>query len=175
MRIDEIMAKLEILKYPHPFLKKVADPVAKEKIDDALRQTIEDMFETMYDDHGGGLAATQVGLNMRLFIMDGSEEKDQRIIAINPEIIEKKGEIIEEEGCLSFPGVSAKVKRAKWVKMRALDEFGNEYELESDGYLGRCIQHELDHLNGITYFDHLSPLKRGMIEKKYKKLMKENE
>lgn len=168
------MALLNILKYPHPFLKKVADPVPLENINDELRATIADMFETMYDDHGGGLAATQVGLNMRLFIMDGSENKDHKIVAINPEIIETQGEIIDEEGCLSFPGVSAKVKRAEWVKMRAINEHGETYELEASDYLGRCIQHELDHLNGITYFDHLSPLKRSMIEKKYKKLMKEN-
>ncbi|WP_119344785.1 peptide deformylase [Facilibium subflavum] len=169
------MAKLEVLKYPHPFLKKKADPIVPSAIDDALRQTIQDMFETMYAEKGGGLAATQVGLNMRLFIMDASENKDQKIVAINPEILECKGEIDDEEGCLSFPGVSAKVKRAQWVKMRALNEFGEEYELETDGYLGRCIQHELDHLNGITYFDHLSPLKRKMIEKKYNKLMQAHE
>ncbi|WP_116963400.1 peptide deformylase [Fastidiosibacter lacustris] len=168
------MAKLEILKYPHPFLKKRANPVSIDKIDNYLRITIANMFETMYENHGGGLAATQVGLNMRLFIMDGSENKDQKFVAINPEIIERKGEIYEEEGCLSFPGVSAKVKRAAWIKMRALNEFGEMYELECDGYHGRCIQHEIDHLDGITYFDHLSPLKRQMIEKKYKKLMQEN-
>ena len=168
------MAKLDILKYPHPFLKQKVQPVAVEAINDQLRQTIADMFETMYDDHGGGLAATQVGLDMRLFIMDGSENKDKKFVAINPCIIERKGELYEEEGCLSFPGVSAKVKRAEWVKMRALNEFGEEYELECDGYHGRCIQHEIDHLDGITYFDHLSALKRKMIEKKYKKLMEEN-
>lgn len=168
------MAKLTVLTYPHPFLKQKADPVAIGAINDELRQTIADMFETMYAEHGGGLAATQVGLNMRLFIMDGSENKDQTIVAINPEIIERKGEIDDEEGCLSFPGVSAKVKRAEWIKMRALNEFGKEYEMECDGYHGRCIQHEIDHLDGITYFDHLSVLKRKMIEKKYKKLMQEN-
>ncbi|MDA0911375.1 MAG: peptide deformylase [Proteobacteria bacterium] len=168
------MALLTVLKYPHPFLKQKADPVAIDAINDALRQTIADMFETMYVEHGGGLAATQVGLNMRLFIMDGSENKDQKIVAINPEIIERKGEIDDEEGCLSFPGVSAKVKRAEWVKMRALNEFGEAYVMECDGYHGRCIQHEIDHLDGITYFDHLSALKRKMIEKKYKKLMQEN-
>ncbi|WP_440683321.1 peptide deformylase [Cysteiniphilum halobium] len=168
------MARLTVLKYPHPFLKQKADPLPIDAIDDVLRQTIADMFETMYAEHGGGLAATQVGLNMRLFIMDGSENKDQKTVAINPEIIEQKGEIDDEEGCLSFPGVSAKVKRAEWVKMRALNEFGEEYEMECDGYHGRCIQHEIDHLDGITYFDHLSSLKRKMIEKKYKKLMQEN-
>ncbi|WP_100550524.1 peptide deformylase [Caedibacter taeniospiralis] len=169
------MAKLTVLKYPHPFLKQKANPVATEAINDDLRQLIADMFETMYAEHGGGLAATQVGLNMRLFIMDGSENKDQKFVAINPKIIERKGEVDDEEGCLSFPGVSAKVKRSEWVKMSAVNEFGEAYEMECDGYHGRCIQHEIDHLDGVTYFDHLSPLKRKMIEKKYKKLMQENE
>ena len=168
------MAKLTVLKYPHPFLKKTAKAVAIDAINDELRDTIDNMFETMHHEQGGGLAATQVGLDLRLFIMDASQDKDQRIVAINPEIIETKGELLDEEGCLSFPGVSAKVKRAKWVKMRASNELGESYEMECDGYLGRCIQHELDHLNGITYFDHLSSLKRKMIEKKYAKLMKEH-
>lgn len=169
------MALLTILKYPDPFLTKVADPVQLSDINDQLRSFINDMFETMYDGRGGGLAATQVGVKKRIFIMDGSEKKDQRVVAINPEIIETKGELLDEEGCLSFPGVFAKVKRAEWVRMKALDERGEIFEIESDGYLGRCIQHELDHLNGITYFDHLSPLKRRMIEKKYKKLLAEAE
>lgn len=174
MNKKQQMTKLTILKYPHPFLKKVAKPVAENAIDDNLRDTINAMFSAMYEAHGGGLAATQVGLDMRVFIMDGSENKDQSIVAINPKILEKKGEIYEEEGCLSFPGVSATVKRAEWVKMTALNISGERYELETDGYLGRCIQHELDHLNGITYFDHLSALKRSIIEKKYKKLLREN-
>ncbi|MDA7742428.1 peptide deformylase [Francisellaceae bacterium] len=164
------MTILKVLQYPDPFLKEVADDVQAAEINDAFRKTINDMFETMYQESGGGLAATQVGIKKRFFIMDASEKKDQRIVAINPEIIEEKGEIIDEEGCLSFPGVFAKVKRAEWVKMKALDENGEVFEMESDGYLGRCMQHELDHLNGITYFDHLSPLKRKMIEKKYKKV-----
>lgn len=169
------MEKLEILQYPHPFLKKMAKPIAETAINDKLRDTIEAMFTAMYEAQGGGLAATQVGLDMRIFIMDGSEKKDNPIVAINPEILEQKGEIYEEEGCLSFPGVSAKVNRAEWIKMTALNISGERYELETDGYLGRCIQHELDHLNGITYFDHLSPLKRAIIEKKYRKLLRENQ
>ena len=166
------MTKLKILQYPDTALKNVAKPLQKENINEDLRVLIEDMFETMYDANGGGLAATQIGVNSRLFIMNYPEERQRRIVAINPCIIEKKGEILEEEGCLSFPGVLAKIKRAKWVKMLALDEFGKEYELESEGYVCRCIQHEIDHLNGITYFDHLSPLKRSIIEKKYKRIMK---
>ncbi|MFZ9034893.1 MAG: peptide deformylase [Francisellaceae bacterium] len=169
------MALLDVLKYPHPFLKKMAKAVELNEINDALRQTIADMFETMYANNGGGLAATQVGIGKRFFIMDGSENKDEKIVVINPEIIEKKGEIYEEEGCLSFPGVYAKVRRAEWVKLQALNEQGASFIIETDGYLGRCIQHELDHLNGVTFFDHLSPVKRQMIEKKYKKYMKEHE
>ena len=168
------MEKLQILTYPHPFLKKVADPVPLDSVNDTFRKMIDEMFQLMYKSHGGGLAATQVGLNLRFFIMDGSKEKNQRLVVINPEILETKDEVYEEEGCLSFPGVSAKVKRARWVKMKAYNALGEHYTLETDGYLGRCIQHELDHLNGITYFDHLSPLKRKMIEKKYQKLVREN-
>ena len=174
------MQKFTILKYPHPFLKKVAKKVRKHDINNnhtALNNMINIMSRIMYQANGGGLAATQVGIDMSLFIMDNIEKRDHHqsiITAINPEILEKKGQIIEEEGCLSFPGVSAKVKRAKWIKMKALNILGKCYELEADGYLGRCIQHEIDHLNGITYFDHLSPLKRTMIEKKYKKLLLKN-
>ena len=159
-----------ILKHPNPFLKKVTQAVAENKINDILCHTINIMFNTMYESHGGGLAANQVGLDMRIFIMDNSKEKNQPIVALNPEILEKSGCVHEEEACLSFPGVFAKVKRAEWVKMSALNILGKRYELESDGYLSRCIQHEIDHLNGVTYFDHLSSLKRNMIEKKYKKL-----
>ena len=168
------MKKLKILKYPNSFLKKVGKPVPDNAINNALHDIINEMFSIMYELNGGGLAATQVGLDMRIFIMDNSKNKDQPIVAINPKIIEKEGEIYEEEGCLSFPGVIAKVKRSKWVKMNALNIFGKQYELKTNGYLSRCIQHELDHLNGITYFDHLSTLKRSIIEKKYKKLLKSN-
>ena len=165
------MLKFEILQYPHPFLKTKAKSVPLENIDDAFREKISYMFTLMYNSQGGGLAAVQVGLDERFFIMDASEDHNEKIIAINPVIVDKQGEVIEEEGCLSFPGVSAKVKRFETITMQAYDAFGEQYTMEAEGYLSRCIQHELDHLNGITYFDHLSPLKRSMIEKKYKKLM----
>ncbi|APC97907.1 peptide deformylase [Francisella frigiditurris] len=167
---------LEILEYPHPFLKEVAEPVSKEEINDSLREIFNEMAGLMDDARGVGLAAIQVGIKKRFFIMLDNIETDSPniVVAINPEIIEKEGTIIDEEGCLSFPGVSAKVKRATKVKMKALNEFGEEYIMEQEGYLARCIQHEIDHLNGITYFDHLGPLKRQMIEKKYKKLMVTN-
>ncbi len=167
---------LEILKYPHPTLKEVAEVVKKEEITDELRATFAEMAELMHESAGVGLAAVQVGIKKRFFIMIDSLDTDEPkiVVAINPEIIESEGEIIDEEGCLSFPEVSAKVKRAVKVKMKALNENGEEFELEKEGFLARCIQHEIDHLNGITYFDHLGPLKRQMIEKKYKKLMKAN-
>jgi peptide deformylase len=164
----------EILKYPDPRLNEVAEALQVEEINDEFRQTIDELFDLMYESRGGGLAATQVGIKKRFFLMDGSENKDQKMVIINPEIIEKKGEIIDEEGCLSFPGVYVKVKRAEWVKIKALNEEGRAFEFASDGYLGRCIQHEIDHLDGITFFDRLSKLKRQMAEKKYKKLNKEN-
>ncbi|NCI25334.1 peptide deformylase [Francisella tularensis subsp. holarctica] len=167
---------LEILKYPHPVLKEVAKEVTKDEINDDLRATIAEMHELMLETNGVGLAAIQVGIKKRFFIMyDNLEEQNPEIITIiNPEIIEQNGKIIDEEGCLSFPGVSAKVNRATVVKIKALNEFGEEIEVEKDGFLARCIQHEIDHLNGITFFDHLGSLKRKMIEKKYKKLMQEN-
>ena len=167
---------LEILTYPHPTLKKVAKPVNHDEITDELRATFGEMAELMNEARGVGLAAVQVGILKRFFIMISDLESDEPkvVVAINPEIIEKSGEINDEEGCLSFPEVSANVKRAEKVKMKALNENGEEFEMEQEGYLARCIQHEIDHLNGITYFDHLSPLKRRMIEKKYKKLMNSN-
>ena len=168
--------ELEILKYPHPVLKQKAVEVKTDEINQELKEIVTKMSKLMVESSGVGLAAVQVGITKRFFIMlaDLESENPDIIVAINPTIIETEGEIIDEEGCLSFPGVSAKVKRATRVKMKALDIDGNEYIMEQDGYLARCIQHEIDHLDGITYFDHLGPVKRQMIEKKYKKLMKEN-
>lgn len=167
---------LQILKYPHKTLTEVAASVEASEINDELRAQIAEMKELMHDHNGMGLAAVQVGIKKRFFIMvdDVNPDTANVITIINPEIIEHEGSVTDEEGCLSFPGVSAKVQRYNKVKIRAIDEFGNDIELEHDGYISRCIQHEIDHLNGITYFDHLGPLKRKMIEKKYKKLMLEN-
>ncbi|MFV9984744.1 MAG: peptide deformylase [Francisella endosymbiont of Hyalomma asiaticum] len=162
---------LEILKYPHPVLKEIAKEVTKDEINDDLYATIVKMRELMFEAGGVGLAAIQVGIKKRFFIMyDNLEEQNPKIITIiNPQIIEQSGKIIDEEGCLSFPGVSAKVNRATIVKIKALNEFGDEIEIEKDGFLARCIQHEIDHLNGITFLNHLGSLERKMIEKKYKK------
>ncbi|QLE79024.1 peptide deformylase [Francisella sp. Scap27] len=167
---------LQILQYPHPVLKEVAKEVSKDEINDDFRATLEEMAGLMNEANGVGLAAIQVGIKKRFFIMIESLNSDEHnvITIINPEIVEEKGEINDEEGCLSFPGVNAKVKRAETVKVKGLNEFGEEIEVEKEGYLARCIQHEIDHLNGITFFDHLGAIKRQMIEKKYKKLMKEN-
>ncbi|AJI53831.1 peptide deformylase [Francisella philomiragia] len=167
---------LEILKYPHPILKEIAQEVLQEEINDDFRATIAEMSELMIEANGVGLAAIQVGIKKRFFIMyDNLESETPEIITIiNPKIIDQSGKIVDEEGCLSFPGVSAKVNRATKVKIKALNEFGKEIEIEKDGFLARCIQHEIDHLNGVTFFDHLGSLKRKMIEKKYKKLMQEN-
>ena len=167
---------LQILKYPHPVLKKVAEEVTKEEINDDLRATFAEMRELMNEAGGVGLAAIQVGIKKRFFIMiDNLDDYEPKtVVAINPVIIEKDGQISDEEGCLSFPGVTANVKRATRVKIKALNEFGEDVEIEREGYLARCIQHEIDHLDGITFFDHLGVIKRQMIEKRYKKLMKKN-
>lgn len=161
------MATLEILQYPDERLRTIAKPV--DTVDDNLRATIADMFETMYEAKGVGLAATQVDVHKRLFIADCSENQDEPLVFINPEIIEHDGVFENEEGCLSFPNVYAKVERAGWVKVRALDKHGAEFTREADGLLAICIQHELDHLNGKLFVDYLSPLKRDRIRKKLEK------
>jgi len=162
---------LEILKYPHPILKKIAKEVDKKEINDELREVFSQMKSLMRKAYGVGLAANQVGITKRFFTMVESleEDNDNILVAINPVILSKDGEVNDQEGCLSFPNVSANVQRAKTVVMKAIDENGNEYQIEREGYLARCIQHEIDHLDGIVYFDRLGPVKRKMIEKKYKK------
>ncbi|MGX5915270.1 peptide deformylase [Aliidiomarina sp. Khilg15.8] len=161
------MAKLEILQYPDDRLRTVAKPV--DKVDDALRETIENMFETMYDAKGVGLAATQVDVHKRLFIADCSEHQDEPLVFINPEITVRDGIHENEEGCLSFPNVYAKVERAGEITVKALDKNGEPFERDADGLLAICIQHELDHLEGKLFVDYLSPLKRNRIRKKLEK------
>lgn len=165
---------LKILKYPHPALKEISQPVDVKDIGDNFRNTVKEMSELMKSYRGIGLAAIQVGIKNRFFIMlDVIDNDAAKIITlINPEIVEYSGEVMDEEGCLSFPGVSAQVKRAQQVRVKAFNEFGERVEILKEDYLARCIQHEVDHLNGITYFDHLGSLKRKIIEKQYKKLMK---
>lgn len=165
------MALLPILNYPDPRLHTVAAPV--EKIDDALRTQIANMFETMYAANGVGLAATQVDFHQRLIVIDVSEQRDQRIVLINPEITWASEEKqINEEGCLSVPGIYDGVERSSRVRVKALDENGAEREIEADGLLAICIQHEMDHLMGKVFVEYLSPLKRNRIKTKMVKQQK---
>lgn len=161
------MAILDVLRFPDERLRNVAKPV--ETVNDEIKQLVSDMFETMRDEKGIGLAATQVDRHVQVVVMDVSEDQNEPRVFINPEIIEKQGSTISEEGCLSVPGNYAKVERAEAVKVTALDETGESYELEADGLLAICIQHELDHLKGKLFVDYLSPLKRQRIRKKLEK------
>ncbi|WP_100644174.1 peptide deformylase [Alteromonas facilis] len=161
------MAILEVLSFPDERLRTVAEPV--EAVDDSIKQLVADMFDTMRDENGIGLAATQVNVHKRVVVMDVSEEQNEPRVFINPEIIEKNGSTVSEEGCLSVPGNYAKVDRAEYVKVRALNENGETFELEAHGLLAICIQHELDHLKGVLFVDYLSPLKRQRIRKKLEK------
>ena len=165
------MSKLNILEFPDPRLRRVAKPV--DAVTDRERQLAADMLETMYDARGIGLAATQVNEDIRLLVLDLSEERDDPKVFINPEIVERDGSQTCEEGCLSVPGVYAEVKRAERIRVRALDTDGESFELEADGLLAVCIQHEIDHLDGKVFVDYLSPLKRRMVEKKLLKQQRE--
>lgn len=166
------MPELEILEFPDPRLRTIAKPV--ETIDDNLRQLVADMFETMYQAPGIGLAATQVNHHIQLLVMDISEQKDQPICLINPEIIEKEGMQLHEEGCLSVPGQYAKVERAEAIKVKALNLEGESFELEADGLLAVCTQHEMDHLIGKLFVDYLSPMKKARLKKKLEKQRKKD-
>ncbi|HLU12926.1 MAG TPA: peptide deformylase [Arenimonas sp.] len=161
------MAKLPILEFPDPRLRTVARPV--ETVDDQLRRLIDDMFETMYAAPGIGLAATQVDVHQRLLVLDVSEDKSRPMVFINPEILAAEGEQVCQEGCLSVPGIYADVKRAARVRAKALDRDGKPFEIEADGLLAVCIQHEMDHLAGKVFVDYLSPIKREQVRKKLAK------
>lgn len=161
------MATLDILYFPDPRLRNKAKPV--KEVDAGVRKLIDDMFETMYGAPGIGLAAIQVNVPQRVITIDISEEHDQPLALVNPEILEKDG--IEEmsEGCLSVPGVFENVKRADHIRFRALDRDGNAFEMEAEGLLAVCVQHEIDHLDGKLFVDYLSSLKRQRIRKKMEK------
>lgn len=161
------MALLPILRYPDPRLHKVASPIAK--IDGKLKQLAMDMAETMYEAPGVGLAATQVNVHQRLIVVDVSEDKNQLIVLINPEIVEDNGAQVREEGCLSVPGVYEKVERAETVTVKFLDLEGQVQTLAADGLLAVCIQHEIDHLNGKVFVEYLSQLKQSRIKTKLAK------
>ena len=162
------MTKLTILTLPDKRLKTIAKPVTE--FDQKLREFAKNMLETMYKAPGIGLAATQVDEHIQLVVIDISEEKNQPLCLINPKIVQKNGQQVHEEGCLSVPGIYAKVKRASSIEVKYQDETGKEHQMQADELLAVCIQHELDHLKGIVFLDHLSPLKRKMA---IKKLVKE--
>jgi len=168
------MAILEILQYPDPRLAVPAQRV--EKIDAATRKLVDDMAETMYAAPGCGLAATQLGIPMRIFVVDcaAEDEPSQLLAFINPEFIEKDGVQTWEEGCLSFPGVTEEIKRAERVKVRALDRNGKSFEIEADGLLAVALQHENDHLDGVLMIDKLSALKKRMMGRKLAKAKQED-
>ena len=159
------MAKLSILRYPDPRLHTVAKPIAA--VDDRLRALADDMLETMYDADGVGLAATQVDVHERLLVMDVSEERNQPLVLINPELVARSEEMIEgEEGCLSVPTIYDKVQRHARVTVRATGRDGQPYEFDAEGLLAVCVQHEMDHLMGKVFVEYLSPLKRDRIKTK---------
>jgi peptide deformylase len=167
----------EIRIYPDEVLRQKAERV--EEFDSELKELVEDMFETMYKRGGVGLAANQVGVLKRVFILDLKAGRHgdggEKMVFVNPEIVHAEGEVVHQEGCLSLPGLWKKVKRAKKVIVRAQDLDGKEFEIEAEGLLSRAIQHEIDHLNGICFVDRLSPLQKRLALEKYKKLKKRYE
>jgi peptide deformylase len=167
------MALLEILHFPDPRLRIKAKPLAA--VSDATRRLIADMLETMYAAPGIGLAATQVGVDQRVIVVDVSENRDEPRAYINPEILRRDGSERMEEGCLSVPGVFEEVERAERIRCRALDRDGSAVEFDADGLLAVCIQHEIDHLNGKLFVDYLSELKRRRIRKQLEKAQHDNE
>ncbi|NZA27876.1 peptide deformylase [Luteimonas sp. SJ-92] len=168
------MSQLPILEYPHPHLRKPTEPVAQDRIaDPAFQRRLDDMFETMYEAPGIGLAAPQVDVLDRFMIVDVTEGKDQPLVFVNPVIRARSEELrVHQEGCLSIPGVYADVTRADGIEVEALDRHGKPFAMRVDGLLATCIQHEVDHLEGKLFIDHLSPLKREMALKKLAKLRK---
>ncbi len=165
------MALLPILTHPNERLHIVAQPVAQ--IDDRIRTLVADMAETMYAAHGIGLAATQIDVHERVVVIDISEERNQLLVLINPNITHKDGQTTYEEGCLSVPGIYDTVTRAQTITVEYFDEHGQAHQLDADGLLAICIQHELDHLLGKLFVEYLSPLKQNRIKTKMKKRQRE--
>jgi peptide deformylase len=165
------MTKLVILEYPDPRLRKTAKPVTA--VDDAMRELADDMLVAMYGAQGIGLAATQVDVHVRLVVIDVSETRDQPLVLFNPEILHRAGLAPAEEGCLSLPGIYDKVSRATQIRLRALGRDGLPLEMNADGLVAVCIQHEIDHLDGRLFVDHLSELKRQLIRKRLEKERKQ--
>ncbi len=167
------MPLLDILQFPDAALRKVATPVPD--VDGRIDQLVTDMLLTMYDAPGIGLAASQIGIHEQLVVMDVSEENDSPLVLINPEILDSTGEQEMQEGCLSIPGVYENIKRAADVHIRAINRQGEPFEMEADGLLSVCIQHEIDHLNGKLFVDYLSPLKRDRIRSKMIKAQRQEQ
>jgi peptide deformylase len=161
------MTKLVILEYPDPRLRKKA--VTVPVVDDAVRQLADNMLETMYSAHGVGLAATQVDVHQRLIVLDVSEERNRPLILINPQLLKQEGSAPAEEGCLSLPGIYDKLSRATHIRVRALGRDGEPFEMDAEGLLAVCIQHEMDHLDGKLFVDYLSELKRQLIRRRLTK------
>jgi len=161
---------LDILKYPDKRLRTIAKPVVS--VDETIKQQVKDMFETMYEAPGIGLAATQVNFHQRIIVIDVSDQCNEPICLINPKVIEKSGEIQWEEGCLSVPDYYENVIRANNIKVQALNKHGEAFELEASEMLSVCIQHEIDHLDGILFVDHLSKLKQKRLKTKAEKKVK---
>ncbi|PKH03891.1 peptide deformylase [Psychromonas sp. MB-3u-54] len=166
------MALLEVLRFPDKRLRTIAKPV--EQITAELKKTAENMIETMYEEEGVGLAATQVNFHRRLVVIDVSEQRNDPMVIINPVIVEHSGEEMSEEGCLSVPETNAEVKRAEFVTLEYLGIEGKRQVLKADGLLAVCIQHEIDHLDGKLFIDYLSPLKQKRIKTKLEKLQRHN-
>jgi len=168
-----VMAILNICVYPDPVLRQKAEPITK--VDAGIRRLMDDMVETMYDAPGIGLAANQVGRPLRLIVVDLQREDDEHglIVLVNPEIVEASGEIVWEEGCLSVPDFFSNVKRHESVVVRGLDADEKPVEIRTDGLLAVALQHEIDHLEGRLFIDHLNPIKRDIFKRKWKKRIKE--
>jgi peptide deformylase len=164
-----------VVKYPEPVLAKVAEPITV--FDEALKTLVAEMFESMYVAQGIGLAAPQISISKRLTVIDTSFKKEpkDKLVLINPEVIETEGSQLEEEGCLSLPDIREKVKRAAWVKVRAQDENGEWFEVEGEELLARAMLHEIDHLDGVLFIDRISRLKRELVLRKIRKLQKNGE
>ncbi|MGL4206432.1 MAG: peptide deformylase [Aeromonadaceae bacterium] len=165
------MAVLEVLRFPDERLRTIAGDVGS--FDATINTIVDDMFETMYAEEGIGLAATQVNIHKRIIVIDLSEDRNERLVLINPVLLEKSGSTSIEEGCLSVPECRAMVPRAESIKIQAQDLKGNHFELETGGLLAICIQHEMDHLMGKLFVDYLSPLKRQRIKQKMQKMDKQ--
>jgi peptide deformylase len=164
-----------VVKYPDPVLAKPGEPITV--FDDALKTLVAEMFESMYAAQGIGLAAPQISLSKRLTVIDVSFKKnpEDKLVLINPEVVETRGKQVEEEGCLSLPDIREKVQRAAWVKVRAQNEHGEWFEVEGEELLARALLHEIDHLNGVLFIDRISRLKRELVLRKIRKLQKAGE